>query len=258
MQMTSNGGPQLLDDRTLLLNGQRCSDPTRRMKMRGTAGKATLDELRGQRNEISVAEWQLFQEKEQLQSREKQLEVDKVDIDKAIALLEEVQQDHEVKEECEEESEGSYADEEGLEAEAAEGHAEEGAGSECEQWWEKIDSEEESEVFFAEKQWFRPPGPYTTESIAMSNCRVGVIHKNGNLCKYWQERRGCRNGDLCHRVHDRSIKHQQRKLYDNVDRKPQRKHKQGFAARTQHRMHRCAPPWQLKKKHVSLRRSTKK
>ena len=99
------------------------------------------------------------------------------------------------------------------------------------------------------KQRFKRPGPYTTGVIHKN--WGGRIHKNGNLtrswqgglvglpqrepanignlCRYWQARRGCFHGSNCKWVHDMSIEHEQRKLY--VDRKPQRK--QGFATRTQ-------------------------
>ena len=220
--------------------------------MQGAAGTAILDELCQHRNAILV-------EKKKLDDQVKQLDMEKVDFDKAIAMMGKYSVTQQVKPIGKEGPPGNLEegldykqgedpelqvledmDEEGLEAEAAEGHAEEGTESECEQ----SDSGEESEIFFAEEQQFKQPGPYTTKSIGMHHCRVGAIHKNGNLthswqggpvglpkrkqpnignlCRYWQQFRGCKNASNCKWFHDMSLEHKQRTLY--VDRKPQRMH----------------------------------
>ena len=202
----------------------------------GAAGTAILDELCQHRNAILV-------EKKKLDDQVKQLDMEKVDFDKAIAMMGKYSVTQQVKpigKHWQDYRQGEDSEfqvlEEGLEAEAAEGHAE---GSECEQ-----SDSGEREIFFAKEQQFKQPGPYTTKSIVMHRCREGVIHKNGNLthswqggpvglpkrkppnignlCRYWQQFRGCKNGSNCKWFHDKSLEHKQRTLY--VDRKPQHMH----------------------------------
>ena len=96
----------------------------------GAAGTAILDELCQHRNAILV-------EKKKLDDQVKQLDMEKVDFDKAIAMMGKYSVTQQVKpigKHWQDYRQGEDSEfqvlEEGLEAEAAEGHAE---GSECEQ-----------------------------------------------------------------------------------------------------------------------------
>ena len=213
--------------------------------MQGAAGTAILDELCQCRNEILV-------EKNELDHQVKWLDRQKVDFDKAIARMGEMMMMKMMMKEDDEASTQQVKeddDDDDDDLDSGMSNLEEGELALEENHWQESDykqgeDSEVSEEVVQDEEGLEAPGLYTTKSIVMHHCRVGVIHKNGNLtrswqggpvglpkrkqpnignlCRYWQQFRGCKNGSNCKWFHDMSLEHRQRTLY--VDRKPQHKH----------------------------------